>query len=147
MQLWRGTLGVQASGLVLGLLEAEDGTARHRTSQPGEISRPSSRQKHWDPLKPGIQTCVLPGTLAGFFSKQDLQAFSRQKHWDLFQAWNPGPLPGIFPDKQKTWNTFQGSFQAKLLNSQLSRCNVDLNHMCCPIGRYCLKQNIIRSSQ
>ena len=37
----------EASGLVLELLEAEPaGTARHRTRQPGEISRPSSRQKH-----------------------------------------------------------------------------------------------------
>ena len=110
MQLWRGTLGVQASGLVLGLLEAEDGTARHRTSQPGEISRPSSRQKHWDPLQPGIQTGLLPHSCRVLF-----QARSS----GFFQAKTLGSLYSLGSTSSSKQSSIQGQdlqafFQAKI---------------------------------
>ena len=80
----------EASGLVLELLEAEPaGTARHRTRQPGEISRPFSRQKHG--RIPSSSYYSRPS----FRQKavQSLRLPQDKRHWILFEAFQ-GLLPG-----------------------------------------------------
>ena len=105
----------EASGLVLELLEAEPaGTARHRTRQPGEISRPSSRQKHG-------RIPIIPGPLTRKYMEASLQAFFQ---FIIFQAKRKDPFQGsVRPLSRQKHGTisycmlqfqlFQAFFQAK----------------------------------
>ena len=85
----------EASGLVLEQPEAEPaGTARHRTRQPGEISRPSSRQKHG-------RIPIIPGPLTRKYMEASLQAFFQ---FIIFQAKRKDPFQGSVRPSSKTWN-------------------------------------------